>query len=488
MSRPSITAALLQRLYEREGLSATQIAKRFGSLPKSILQQLRRHGITVRPYRTALTVACDNCGATLRRPPSLLRPNKNHVRSHVFCNQQCRSQWQSKHPLKYGEGTAPAMPKDSFLAFVSYCGKNKYGNMLGEFICNAVGPPHRYRATITDVVNNERMMCGRCFRSGQANRPKKRPDLGKLPDDHKYCPGCNQVKARTEFYNGRRGRCKECSRKGNQEMTVKYTVDQWKGMSPDEQKRYKRCECGSPVCDKVWYQLPYHVARYCSQPCRRTRQSPFREDGKKRCTSCQQWKYTTEFNTANTEEGRLTSRCKRCLTNDTRFLKYGITVEEFEHQLQNQDGRCGFCHNRIVGTPHVDHDHNTGNFRGVLCGNCNRKLWDSESVGAQVSHSYLTAAKRREKGFLTERTVRGLWYDGKRWRKHLRRYQRKHSLKLAILQLFETGSSFSSGEIVRKLTTETSPVIRTTISRLVMEGKLVRTNPQDKIAIYRLAT
>jgi hypothetical protein len=59
-----------------------------------------------------------------------------------------------------------------------------------------------------------------------------------------------------------------------------------------------------------------------------------------------------------------------------RFLKlYGITVQDYDRMLKKQDGVCLICKrpekNRKLA---VDHDHETGAVRGLLCTSCNNTL------------------------------------------------------------------------------------------------------------------
>lgn len=60
------------------------------------------------------------------------------------------------------------------------------------------------------------------------------------------------------------------------------------------------------------------------------------------------------------------------------FRTYGLSEEGFEALWDRQGGRCVICGCVLVlGTPngcHIDHNHETGTVRGLLCGNCNKGL------------------------------------------------------------------------------------------------------------------
>ena len=51
---------------------------------------------------------------------------------------------------------------------------------------------------------------------------------------------------------------------------------------------------------------------------------------------------------------------------------YGITIEDFEKMSQDQNGRCAICLKQK--TLCVDHDHDTGKVRALLCRWCNIML------------------------------------------------------------------------------------------------------------------
>lgn len=57
-----------------------------------------------------------------------------------------------------------------------------------------------------------------------------------------------------------------------------------------------------------------------------------------------------------------------------RCKNHGITVSQYEEALERQVGRCWICLVAFSGlnkSPNIDHDHKSGNFRGLLCGQCN---------------------------------------------------------------------------------------------------------------------
>lgn len=58
--------------------------------------------------------------------------------------------------------------------------------------------------------------------------------------------------------------------------------------------------------------------------------------------------------------------------------KYNLTVQEYDNLIESRRGICDICGGKMHGLgtykPCLDHDHNTGKIRGVLCRNCNLLL------------------------------------------------------------------------------------------------------------------
>jgi Recombination endonuclease VII len=61
-----------------------------------------------------------------------------------------------------------------------------------------------------------------------------------------------------------------------------------------------------------------------------------------------------------------------------RYIRrtYGITNEEYGSLLKNQDNKCAICTREFTNNRmrHVDHNHTTGQVRGILCAGCNRSI------------------------------------------------------------------------------------------------------------------
>lgn len=54
---------------------------------------------------------------------------------------------------------------------------------------------------------------------------------------------------------------------------------------------------------------------------------------------------------------------------------YNMTTEDKERMIRNQQGRCVMCQEQLINKAyerHVDHCHDTGKIRGVVCHECNK--------------------------------------------------------------------------------------------------------------------
>ena len=56
---------------------------------------------------------------------------------------------------------------------------------------------------------------------------------------------------------------------------------------------------------------------------------------------------------------------------------YGLTKEDLNQLLLEQDNRCKICLDPFIGKrPCLDHCHERGVFRGLICDKCNKGLGD----------------------------------------------------------------------------------------------------------------
>lgn len=77
------------------------------------------------------------------------------------------------------------------------------------------------------------------------------------------------------------------------------------------------------------------------------------------------------------EKYRNKPETKAKIRNRKLIENYGITTEDFEKMLKEQNFCCAGCgthQNELNKILNIDHNHKTGFVRGLLCGNCNRAL------------------------------------------------------------------------------------------------------------------
>ncbi len=59
-------------------------------------------------------------------------------------------------------------------------------------------------------------------------------------------------------------------------------------------------------------------------------------------------------------------------------MKYGMKPEDYDDMLKRQNGLCWICKTNAPGHKHnyfsIDHSHETGQIRGLLCNACNMGL------------------------------------------------------------------------------------------------------------------
>ena len=80
---------------------------------------------------------------------------------------------------------------------------------------------------------------------------------------------------------------------------------------------------------------------------------------------------------------------------------FGMTPDEYERRLAQQGGGCAVCGRapKPGKSLHVDHDHETGYVRGLLCFKCNAALGQlGDDLGRIERALTYVATKRRVAG------------------------------------------------------------------------------------------
>lgn len=136
----------------------------------------------------------------------------------------------------------------------------------------------------------------------------------------------------------------------------------------------------------------------------------------KKCTKCLILQPVEEFNYRNTTKSGLVARCKKCLVEDRKRYssfnpsitpnkhlrhienRYGLSAEDYLKLKEEQNSCCAICgrsEELFKRRLHVDHSHNTGKVRGLLCSSCNTALGKFEDSPDRllVAYNYLSKVK-----------------------------------------------------------------------------------------------
>ena len=126
-----------------------------------------------------------------------------------------------------------------------------------------------------------------------------------------------------------------------------------------------------------------------------------RINGLKYCPKCKETKKLKDFNKSKNTNKGYSSYCTLCsrelgkkyynpeygkkryektrdsIRNNNLKNKFGITLDDYNNKLKNQEGKCMICNINMEQTGKnlaVDHNHSTGEVRDLLCGNCNAAI------------------------------------------------------------------------------------------------------------------
>lgn len=94
------------------------------------------------------------------------------------------------------------------------------------------------------------------------------------------------------------------------------------------------------------------------------------------CSCCKQLKPYSEYHKRSAMKDGHRSACKQCARKTFVKCVYGLSHRQYEDLLKDQGGRCAVCKGecRTGQQLAIDHCHETGEVRGLLCNRCNRAI------------------------------------------------------------------------------------------------------------------
>lgn len=101
-------------------------------------------------------------------------------------------------------------------------------------------------------------------------------------------------------------------------------------------------------------------------------------DGDKICLKCNLSLSKNQFLLNKSTQDGFNGWCKSCTKSSALYNKYSISLEQYNFLLKKQNNSCAICNTTSPKGPQnvfvVDHCHNTGKVRGLLCNHCNTGL------------------------------------------------------------------------------------------------------------------
>lgn len=166
---------------------------------------------------------------------------------------------------------------------------------------------------------------------------------------------------------------------------------------PELEVRCANPDCGA-VVPQPGHRRKLHCSHYCAQKMvRRKEKERCATLTHKVCRDCEEEKPIEEFRPATS------LRCVPCMKvvrakryqerggkewmyEQNLATRYGMTIEEYRRRVAAQDGRCAICGDEPDDGKrlHVDHSHDTGVVRDLLCRWCNYALGNAKDDPARL--------------------------------------------------------------------------------------------------------
>ena len=164
--------------------------------------------------------------------------------------------------------------------------------------------------------------------------------------------------------------CTEFTCSGCEEATLSRDECRWREGKYGPTLVDRRCKACRAADDAAYY------ARNAERV--RERQREYRSDPevRQRLRAYNRERMSTEEAKARDRERSQLPHRKRKTRDGNLRRAYGIGVDDYEAMFAAQEGRCAICgasesNTKMSEHLHVDHDHETGQVRALLCNPCN---------------------------------------------------------------------------------------------------------------------
>lgn len=196
--------------------------------------------------------------------------------------------------------------------------------------------------------------------------------------DTKKCNTCGEVKSLDLFYNDKKSKDKRChSCKKCMNLVTYRNYQKKRKPRPDWST-----EEGFKICRKCLLKKP--VSEFNIHYGKTSTKDKLRNE----CRECQRQhskehynEHKDEINAVRRYEGKHNKKVRRERHNFHLRRKFGIGADEYDRMLLDQGGKCAICgtdkpgiNGNTIKNFAVDHNHETGKIRSLLCANCNQGL------------------------------------------------------------------------------------------------------------------
>jgi ribosomal protein L40E len=204
----------------------------------------------------------------------------------------------------------------------------------------------------------EKKKCKKCGAMKPISAYQIRKESGKLRNE---CNDCLNAYHR-EFYLRKIGKFKRDAKAEKREAEEKICI---------------RCKELKPISEFGLHNIQKNQHRNFCKQCQKEWDSKYKTstEGKQKID---EWREKNQEKIiAYRELYKTDPRKKEKMRNYGRkntLKQFGLTQEDYDKILQSQNGHCAICGNGTNGNKKnfcVDHDHETGKVRGLLCHNCN---------------------------------------------------------------------------------------------------------------------